>query len=152
MEERDNPQDEHGEEFRDWKPVKAEAYIPGKGQENYYKFVSGPTRPDVLRSSIRPYIGWGYTEFEVEQALNAKHDKNLRRIQWKGLSSQPSYYPEVDGLGNLTGDIIDDDNDDYIIIEDQVMINKYTLSGGELKRLRAGEFPVWEVEPGPGLH
>jgi hypothetical protein len=97
-----------------------------------------PDQLEELKEALKPIIGWGYEEDGAYQVLNAN--------DWT------DYYPEVDGLGELTGEVIDIQDDDYIIIEDQVMINKYTLNAAELKRLRAGEFPVWEMEPGPGLH
>ena len=95
-------------------------------------------RLEELKEALKPIIGWGYEEDGAVQIINA--------LDWT------DYYPEVDGLGELSGEVIDIQDDAYIIIEDQVMINKYTLSAGELRRLRAGEFPVWEVAPGPGLH
>jgi hypothetical protein len=97
-----------------------------------------PDQLEELKEALKSIIGWGYEEDGAYQILNAN--------DWT------DYYPEVDGLGELTGEVIDIQDDDYIIIEDQVMINKYTLNAAELKRLRAGEFPVWEMEPGPGLH
>jgi len=93
-------------------------------------------RLEELKEALQPFIGWGYEESGTE---------SLYALDWT------DYYPEVDGLGELTGEVIDIGDDAYIIIEDQVMIEKYTLSAGELQRLRAGEFPVWEVAPGPGL-
>jgi hypothetical protein len=117
------------------KRVKAESHSSSGRGHRAFPFIR---RPDELRASIRPFIGWEYTEPGASEALNAN--------DWT------DYYPEVDGLGELTGNIIDGDNDDYIVIDDTVMIEKYSLSAGELERLRGGEFPVWVTAPEGGLH
>ena len=85
---------------------------------------------DELKEAARKAIGMYYESAEARAIMNDE--------DWQ------DYFPEVDGRGEYTGGVIDIDDDNYIIIGEDVMIDKYSLNDDELRRLRAGEFPVWD--------
>jgi hypothetical protein len=94
-----------------------------------------PDRLAMLKEAAGKAAGMNYESTEAKAALG----------MWPGDEEDwADYYPEVDPWGELTGRVIDGDDDNFIVIEDDVMIDKGTLDKSELRRLRDGYFPVRE--------
>ena len=54
-------------------------------------------------------------------------------------------YPEVDGYGYLTGRVIDDHDDRFLVVDDcMAMVEACTLSAEEIQLVDEGWFPVWK--------
>ena len=85
-------------------------------------------RIDDLKKAAQKTMGLNYESAEAKAIID-KED-------WQ------DFYPEVDAWGELTGDVIDIDDERYIIIEDLVMIDRGGLDKTELAKLREGYFPV----------
>ena len=64
---------------------------------------------------------------------------------WIGVN-WTDYYPEVDGYGNLTGQVIGADERGFAVVDNDFMVETSTLSTAEQKRIKRGYFPIWVVE------
>ena len=60
------------------------------------------------------------------------------------------YYPEVDGYGYLTGRVVGDNEDGFIVVHDWAMVEACTLSAEEIQLVDQGWFPGWIVANATG--
>jgi len=63
---------------------------------------------------------------------DAKAASLMDSLDWDG------YYPEVDGHGYLTGDIVDIDTEGYINVDDEVYVREDALSREQLRDVNEG--------------
>ena len=89
------------------------------------------TQIDRLRTAAKEVAGLAFDSAEAIELVD---------MDWH------QHYPEADAWGNMTGQVIDADDDNYIVVEDEegleVMVEKWSLDKAELAKLRAGHFPV----------
>lgn len=90
---------------------------------------------DDLRTSAERASGLRYDTPEATAILAIGPDGD--EADWT------DYYPEVDGYGHLTGQVIDGDDDGFLVVDDVAMVEATTLSKEELRRVYEGWFPVW---------
>jgi len=92
---------------------------------------------EELRASAEQAAGMYYETSEAKAILG----------MWPGDEEDwTDYYPEVDGYGNLTGQVIGADERGFAVVDNDFMVETSTLSTAEQKRIKRGYFPIWVVE------
>ena len=85
----------------------------------------------------------------AERAIGLRYDSaEAQTIHGEGDWYQ--YYPEVDGYGYLTGRVVGDNEDGFIVVDDWAMVEACTLSAEEIQLVDEGCFPVWIVAKATG--
>ena len=85
----------------------------------------------------------------AERTAGMRYDSaEARAIHDEGDWTQ--CYPEVDGYGYLTGRVVGDNEDGFIVVHDWAMVEACTLSAEEIQLVDQGWFPVWIVANATG--
>ena len=103
---------------------------------------------DILKNVAQRASGLRWDSPEAIAIINGPDDDG-DELDWG------EYYLEADGFGNLTGDVIPNESDGYVVVHDEVMVDMNILPDSIYRIvIEYGwdgiPFPIWEEDPGPG--
>jgi len=102
---------------------------------------------DILKDAAQRAMGLRYDSPEAIAIINGPDDDG-DKLDWY------QYYPEADGFGNLTGDVIPNESDGYVVVHDEVMVDMNILPDSIYRIVieygwYGVPFPIWEEDPLP---